>query len=158
MDAQIDIQPVKTPRRTPEQLAYHRVKQRDYVARNRDAVNERQKEYSSSPTGRQRRKEYDRGRRCERLLMEARKRAKAKGLQITITVDDIVVPGICPVLGIPIAFDGNRENWPSLDRLDNSAGYVPGNVFVISYRANKIKNDSTLAEIEAIARYMRDGL
>lgn len=146
---------VKTPRRTPEQLKYHRDRQKLYVARNREAVNQRQREFGSRPEIREKRKEYDRGRRPHRLLGEARKRAKEKGLPITITVADIVVPEFCPVLGIPISFGGDRDSWPSLDRLNNSVGYIPGNVFVISYRANKIKNDATLAEIEAIARYMR---
>lgn len=146
--------PVKTPRRNAVQLASHRARQRDYVDRNREAVNARQREFNCRPDIRKKRKEYDGSRRVERLLGEARKRAKAKGLPMTIGPSDIVVPSVCPVLGIPLAFDGPRENWPSLDRLDNSKGYIAGNVFVISYRANKIKNDSTLAEIEAIARYM----
>lgn len=149
---------VKTPKRTPEQLKYHRERQRVYVAKNRAAVNERMREFNSRPEIREKRKAYDKNRRRERLLGEARKRAREKGIAITITVDDIVIPQKCPALGIPLAFDGKRENWPSLDRLDNSLGYVPGNVFVISCRANKIKNDATLAEIEAIARYMRDGI
>lgn len=38
MEAQIDSRPVKTPRRTPAQLARHRAKQREYVARNRTAA------------------------------------------------------------------------------------------------------------------------
>lgn len=155
MEAQIEPRTVKTPRRTPEQLKYHRERQARYVAANRAVVNERQKAFSGRPEVRAKRKEYDKGRRRERLLMEARKRAKAKDLPITITVADIVVPEVCPVLGIPMTFGGSRENWPSLDRMDPSVGYVPGNVFVISYRANRIKNDSTLAEIEAIASYMR---
>src|SRR5687767_7316355 len=99
---------VKTLRRTPEQLKYHRERQRQYVARNRELVNQRQREFSRQPKIREQRKEYDSGRRRERLLGEARKRAKAKGLLITITVDDIVVPEICPVLGIPMAFGGAR--------------------------------------------------
>jgi len=65
-------------------------------------------------------------------------------------------------LGIPLfarvgAGRSNRdqvENSPSLDRIDNSKGYVPGNIAVISMRANMIKNNATLAELKAIVAYM----
>lgn len=39
----------------------------------------------------------------------------------------------------------------SLDRIDSSRGYVKGNIWVISLRANRIKNDSTVEELRLIA-------
>jgi hypothetical protein len=48
-----------------------------------------------------------------------------------------------------------RDNWPSFDRWDNAKGYVPGNVFVISWRANRIKWDCSVAELEAVVAYMK---
>ena len=48
-----------------------------------------------------------------------------------------------------------RNNSPSLDRIDNKKGYVKGNVAVISMRANHVKADGTTAEIAAIADFMR---
>jgi hypothetical protein len=158
MDIQIEPQAVKTPRRTPEQLKYHRERQKTYVAKNREAVNRRQRKWHSDPEIRQKRREYDKAHRVERLLGEARKRARAKGLPMTLTVDDIVIPDRCPVLGIPLVFDGDRPNWPSLDRLNGPLGYVPGNVFVISHRANNLKNDATVTEVEAVLRYMLERL
>jgi hypothetical protein len=124
MDIQIEPQAVKTPRRTPEQLKYHRERQKTYVAKNREAVNRRQRKWHSDPEIRQKRREYDKAHRVERLLGEARKRARAKGLPMTLTVDDI----------------------------------VPGNVFVISHRANNLKNDATVTEVEAVLRYMLERL
>ncbi|MCE9567447.1 MAG: hypothetical protein K8U57_36055 [Planctomycetes bacterium] len=44
---------------------------------------------------------------------------------------------------------------PSLDRIDNSKGYVAGNVAVICYECNMIKNSGTLQQHEAIVQYMR---
>lgn len=98
----------------------------------------------------------------KKLLYAARKRAKQNGLECTITVDDIVIPDICPALGIKLearigAGRQNREdigNSPSLDRIDNSKGYIPGNVAVISLRANMIKTDATAAELSAVAAYI----
>ena len=98
----------------------------------------------------------------KKLLYAARKRAKQNGLDCTITVDDIVIPEFCPALGIKLeprvgAGRSNREeigSSPSLDRIDNSKGYVPGNVAVISLRANMIKTDAIAAELKAVAAYI----
>jgi len=98
----------------------------------------------------------------QKMIYAARNRALMAGLDCTITKDDIVIPEICPVLGIPLfarvgAGRSNRdqvENSPSLDRIDNSKGYVPGNIAVISMRANMIKNNATLDELKAIVAYI----
>jgi hypothetical protein len=37
-----------------------------------------------------------------RLFHHARERALAKGLPFAITLDDVVIPDVCPVLGIPL--------------------------------------------------------
>ncbi len=39
---------------------------------------------------------------------------------------------------------------PSLDRIDSSLGYVKGNVWVISWRANHIKTDASLEELKQL--------
>jgi hypothetical protein len=97
-----------------------------------------------------------------KLLYAARSRAKQNELECTITVDDIVIPEFCPALGIKLearigAGRSNREDIgtsPSLDRIDNSKGYIPGNAAVISLRANMIKTDATAAELKAVAAYI----
>lgn len=83
-------------------------------------------------------------------------RAKRKGQEFTITKNDIVIPDVCPALNIPLIFsDECTDNSPTLDRIDNSKGYIPGNIHVISSRANRIKNDSTLDELESIVKYLK---
>jgi hypothetical protein len=47
-----------------------------------------------------------------------------------------------------------NDNAPTLDRINNSCGYVPGNVAVISWRANRIKCDATPEELRRIADYV----
>lgn len=44
-----------------------------------------------------------------------------------------------------------QDDSYSLDRIDSSKGYIKGNVWVISLRANRIKNDSTPDELRLIA-------
>ena len=91
------------------------------------------------------------------LLYEARKRAKKFNLPITITDEDIVIPEFCPVLGIKLvrgSTDENRDCCPSLDRITPEFGYVAGNIAVISYRANRIKNNGSSEEHRRIADWM----
>jgi hypothetical protein len=92
------------------------------------------------------------------MLTKARATAKARGLEFTITYTDLDWPTFCPVLGIELAYRGRgerRDDYPSFDRLDPSKGYLPGNVRVISWRANRIKWNCTVAELEAVLRYMK---
>ena len=47
------------------------------------------------------------------------------------------------------------RNSPSLDRIRLELGYVKGNVRVISGRANLLKNDATIEELEAVLGDMK---
>jgi hypothetical protein len=99
----------------------------------------------------------------KQLWTRARVRAEKRGLPFTITIEDVHIPAVCPVLGIPLeqgSKDGMRlstprDGSPSLDRVDPKLGYVPENVVVISYRANSIKSFGTAEEHEKIANWMR---
>ena len=89
----------------------------------------------------------------------ARARAGRRGLEFDIEVADIVIPDRCPALGIPIVRNtgklGASDSSPSLDRIDSNAGYVRGNIIVLSWRANRIKNNGTAEEHDRIAAWMR---
>jgi hypothetical protein len=93
----------------------------------------------------------------EIMVSHAKSRATEKGIDFDITTDDIQIPDVCPVLGIPlIRGNGKRtDNSPTLDRIDNSKGYVKGNVMVISHRANLLKNSASIQEVELILEYMK---
>jgi hypothetical protein len=88
--------------------------------------------------------------REKNLFQQAQHRAKTKGIAFDIEVSDIVIPKICPILGLPLkkSVDGNRDLSPSLDRIDNSKGYIKGNVITISRLANTMKNDSSADELK----------
>lgn len=92
-----------------------------------------------------------------RMFKAAAARAKAKGLDFTIKLKDIIVPDVCPVFGLPLIKQTKIAGHcsPSLDRIDNSKGYVPGNVAVISKKANTTKNAATLAELEQLVAWLR---
>lgn len=88
------------------------------------------------------------------VFSKARKRAEARGLDFTIDRLDYPVPERCPVLGLPLDWS-DWNHTPTLDRVDNSLGYIPGNVVVISMRANALKGDASLEELEALVRYVK---
>lgn len=89
------------------------------------------------------------------LFNAAKNRAKLGGIPFDITVDDVVVPDLCPVLGIPLVVNKRaaKFNSPTLDRIIGDLGYVRGNVMVISYRANTIKSDATVTELRRMADF-----
>lgn len=91
------------------------------------------------------------------LLSSARSMAKRKGYEFNLDLSDIVIPTHCPVLGIPLdpAAPQHSDSLPSLDRFDSTKGYVKGNVWVISWRANRIKQDASFTEIEALHNAMK---
>lgn len=79
-----------------------------------------------------------------RLLYWARSRAKRKGVRFEITLNDIVVPRYCPVLGLRLRAGSASDASPTLDRIDPRLGYVPGNVLVICRLANTAKSSLDL--------------
>lgn len=96
----------------------------------------------------------------KQLLAYTRRRALARGLEFTITEADVVIPSVCPILGIELRSTfgsggrpGGDAGSPSIDRIDNQRGYVPGNIVIVSWRANRIKSDATLAELKALVRF-----
>ena len=97
----------------------------------------------------------------KRLLYAAKRRATTKQIDFNLEEADIVIPEYCPALGLklqPVYGVTGRDSSPSLDRIDNNEGYVKGNVAVISFRANTLKNNATAEELRAIADYMDKAL
>lgn len=100
-----------------------------------------------------RRQRYRQNIRLE-LFNGAKARSKNIGRDFDIDVEDIVIPESCPILGIPLD-TSDRNHAPSLDRKDNDRGYVKGNVFIISKKANRLKSDGSIEDFQKIIKYMR---
>ena len=94
------------------------------------------------------------------MWMSAKCRAKRRHLPVEIEMSDIVIPEFCPLLDIPLYRSRRRANWnsPTLDRKTPALGYVKGNVWVISRRANAIKNDASVEDFERILRNWKANL
>ena len=133
----------------------------EWAAANPERIRDSVHRHNVSEQGRARNREQLRRYREEKpamlIVLQARQRAKRQDIDCTITTADVRIPPFCPVLGIRLerARGCVADHSPTLDRIDPSLGYVPGNVAVISNRANRIKNDGTSEEHELIAQWMR---
>lgn len=144
------------------QRAAANARQRAWSARNRDLINARNKTryYEDRERIRARQNESDR-RIAERaragdrnvhakyLFDLAKNRARRNGTPFGIALSDIVIPDLCPVLGIPLKMNRGRAAVDSatIDRIVPAIGYVPGNIVVVSMRANAIKSNYTIGEL-----------
>lgn len=92
-----------------------------------------------------------------------RQNAKRRGVEVAITLDYVrsIATDKCPVFGLTFDWEdwGTKngkalDNSPSLDRIDPTKGYIEGNVVFISTKANRIKNNATIEEITAVAKWL----
>ena len=91
------------------------------------------------------------------LYKNIKSRCKRMGREFSIDIKDIIIPEKCPVFGFELKRE-DRETWmcaPSVDRIDSSKGYIKGNVTVVSRRANIIKRDATIEELEQLFNYYK---
>lgn len=79
-------------------------------------------------------------------------------MPFSITEKDIPIPTHCPVLGVVLKPVGggmhHRPDSPSVDEILPGKGYVPGNVAVISWRANSLKRDGSLEDFCKIVAWL----
>lgn len=93
--------------------------------------------------------EYDRIRGY--IIRNSKYCAKRRGIHFDLKYTDFELPEYCPILGIKIEYegDGNSPSHATLDRIDNSKGYIPGNVMIISRLANAMKNEATFEQLQS---------
>lgn len=87
------------------------------------------------------------------IYNRAKSRAKKKNIEFNLDIEDIIVPDKCPVFGVKFIY-GDPDWTPSIDRIDPNIGYTKNNIFVISNRANMIKNNATAEELLKVYRYV----
>lgn len=92
------------------------------------------------------------------MWKRAQNRALKAGRLFDIEVTDIVIPEYCPLLGVKICLTntvaGGLNDSPSLDRVDTTKGYIKGNIWVISNKANTMKNDASPEMLVKFCRHM----
>jgi hypothetical protein len=69
----------------------------------------------------------------------------------------INVPKRCPVLGIKLMRGSKIHNGsPTIDRINNSKGYTKNNILIVSSLANRIKSNSTVKQLVAVANFYKE--
>lgn len=95
-----------------------------------------------------------------KMLYHAKERSLKSGVPFNLCGADIFIPEKCPILGITLKVNkgskGFADDSPSLDRRVPELGYVKGNVYVISMKANRIKSNHEFVTMQAIADYMSE--
>lgn len=72
--------------------------------------------------------------------------AKKRGIEFSIELNDIPeLTELCPILKVPMVI--NTKYAPSIDRIENDKGYIPGNIQIISRFANAMKSSATKDEL-----------
>jgi hypothetical protein len=96
---------------------------------------------------------------ASRLCSIAKQRAKKRNVEFSILKEDVTVPEVCPILGVKLEMNngsgaGGKDNSYSLDRIDQSKGYIKGNVQVISHKANSMKFTASKDELLLFAKWV----
>ncbi len=93
-----------------------------------------------------------------RLFKAAKSRATRTNMEFNITIEDILIPEICPVFGMKLQVNEEiqKDNSYSLDRIINSKGYIKGNVIVVSRKANRLKNNADADELLKLAHFYKE--
>jgi len=99
------------------------------------------------------------------LLKGARSRSRKKNFENEMDykfLKKLISNNECPVFNKRFVFRGETDRKspnrmsPSLDRVDNSKGYTMENVRVISYKANNLKSNATIEQIESLIYYIKN--
>jgi hypothetical protein len=92
----------------------------------------------------------------EALWSGAKWRANKYGIPFDLEISDIIIPDVCPLIGIPLTQNTGTVHRasPSVDRIIPELGYIRGNIQVISYKANTMKNDATPEQLLRFADWI----
>lgn len=123
----------------------------DWHKRNREHHNQKMKQW----------RDANKLRKPHKYLWSlAKRRAREDGRSFSICPEDLLVPELCPVLGTKLQFGVRTYSpaSPSVDAIRPELGYVPGNVAVISHRANSIKQNATPEELRKVADWLEKQL
>ncbi len=94
--------------------------------------------------------------RDSRSLSNIKRRAKQKGIEFNLELEDISGVVVCPVFGFELErSNGNAsKRSPSVDRIDPNKGYTKDNIQVISQLANNMKQDATPEQLLMFADWI----
>jgi len=135
---------------------------KSYYKENKELILQKVKRYRDQPEIKAKRRKKIKQDKLENVAIYlwkyAKRRAKEKQLPVTLVLEDIKVPEYCPVLGFKlIPGEGKvHDASPTLDKIIPSLGYIPGNIIVMSKKANTLKSNGTLEEHKKLVKWMEE--
>jgi len=143
-------------------------KRKAWTCENRDKVNSyTQKWADNNPEKRRLLNDLSHNKnRIKRFFYSAKNRALKSGADFELEFEDIIIPDTCPILGIPLKFTNlgskksneERDQTPSIDRIDNNKGYIRGNVWIISLLANVMKNKGSFENLYNFSKFFSENI
>jgi hypothetical protein len=101
----------------------------------------------------------------EKKVLSIRDRCLRNGYEVTITANDLIeklqlTKGVCPITEEPFTFALQEMTDWSIDRVDNTRGYYPDNIEIVSVKANKAKGELDLSRIieQAVCKFNPNSL
>lgn len=102
------------------------------------------------------------------LFVRAKERAKKRNILFDIDKEYLksIYPknNRCPILDIDFQLGflneikKNKDYAPSLDRIIPDKGYVKGNLVIVSFIANRVKNNVSVETLEKIVNFYKNNL
>lgn len=94
-------------------------------------------------------------------MRDAKKRARNKNIPFDLTYEHLlaILTEYCPIFKTPFMYGENRgiqDHSPSIDRINSKAGYIVGNVVIISVKANRIKSAYNAKDLYKVADWLHE--
>lgn len=97
---------------------------------------------------------------ARKLLHQCKASARYRGHECTLTVElleTLLQSMVCSATGLPLSLEwkgpsGSNPWAPSVDRLNNSLGYAPGNVRIVCWAFNNMRGDFPDEVVETLVR------
>tara|TARA_R110000782_G_scaffold193620_1_gene283213 strand:- start:39 stop:521 length:483 start_codon:yes stop_codon:yes gene_type:complete len=120
---------------------------KERVKENNAAYRERTKENS---------KAWREANKDKLYFLSMKARAAKRGLEFNLEESDVTAVSVCPIFNVPLVRAAGKPAWnsSSVDRIDNTKGYVKGNIQVMSYLANSMKRDATDEQLIIFAEWV----
>lgn len=125
---------------------------KEWYKKNKEKIRRVQREYENTPKG-----------WAVRQTSALKYRAKKAGWAFDLNTSYIetLMVSHCPALGYELQYSilpGNkhkkRKDAASIDRIDSNLGYIKGNVQILSWQANLIKQNATNDELISFSKWV----
>lgn len=94
------------------------------------------------------------------IIRNIKSSAKIRNLDFNLEYTDLELPETCPLLQFPLKYKGEGKsqeyNYATVDRIDNSKGYIKGNIIIVSRLANAMKNEANFEQLETFFNNMQN--